>query len=212
MTCDDVRAMAVVLARDDVNGEARAAALGHLATCDTCRALVSELAFVADALLLTAAEHEPPPGFESRVLRRMQPVSVRRASRRWIAPAVAAAVVAVLVGVGVGVAVGGDGGRRDQSPPIAALLTSTHGGRVGGTVVLADAPDRMTCTFEDDAFGGSYTVDVRLRDGSTTTVGRFDAGGVPWSWTVPLHVDVRDVRSVLVRSGDGVVRLTADLD
>ena len=205
--------MAVELALDDVTGEARAAALGHLATCDACRALVSELAFVADALLLTAPEHEPPSGFESRVLGRMRPVATRPARRRWIAPAVAAAVVAVLVGIGIGVgAVVGDGHGSRPASPIAAALTSTHTGRVGGNVVLADAPDRMTCTFEDDAFGGSYSVDVRLRDGATVTVGHFEAETVPWSWTVPLHVDVRDVRAVLVRSGDGVVRLTAQLD
>jgi hypothetical protein len=211
MTCDEVREMAVELALDDVTGESRAAALGHLATCDSCRALVSELAFVADALLVTAPEHEPPSGFESRVLGRMQPATGRRSPRRWILSAVAAAVVAALLGVGIGLAAGRDDGAH-RSTPIAAVLTSTHSGGVGGTVVLADGPDRMTCTFEDDAFGGAYSVDVRLRDGTTTTVGRFQAETVPWSWTVPLPVDVREISAVLVRSGDGVVRLTAQLD
>jgi len=212
MTCDELRAIAVDLALDDVTGETRGAALGHLATCDTCRALVSELALVADAVLLAAPEHEPPTGFESRVLHRMLPSTARRSPRRSVVVGIAAAVVAVVIGAGAGAIVAGrddDGGR---AAPVAALLTSVRSGRVGGTVVLADAPDRMTCTFEDSAFGGAYTVDVRLRDGSTTTVGRFEAGGVPWSWTVPLPVDVHDVRAVVVRSGDGVVRLTAELD
>src|SRR4051812_19671421 len=203
--------MAVDLALDDVTGEARAAALGHLAMCDTCRALVAELALVADAVLLAAPEHEPPNGFESRVLGRLQPTPARRSTRRWVATGVAAAIVAVVAGLGVGALVGRDDG-HGPGAPVAALLTSASTGRVGGTVVLADAPDRMTCTFEDDAFGGAYTVDVQLRDGSTRTVGRFEAGGVPWSWTVQLPVDVHDVRSVVVRSGDGVTRLTATLD
>lgn len=211
MTCDELRAMAVDLALDDVTGESRAAALGHLATCDTCRALVAELALVADAVLLAAPEHEPPTGFESRVLHRLQPTT-RRPRRRWALPAIAAAVVAAVAALGVGAVAADRDDGNGRAAPVAALLTSVSSGRVGGTVVLADAPDRMTCTFEDDAFGGAYTVDVRLRDGSTTTVGRFETGGVPWSWTVPLHVDVRDVRAVLVRSSDGVVRLTAQLD
>jgi hypothetical protein len=212
MTCDELRAIADDLALDDVTGEARAAALGHLAACDTCRALVAELALVADAVLLAAPEHEPPTGFESRVLHRMQPTTARRSPRRWVVAAIAAAVVALAVGVGVGAVVAERDDNGGRAAPVAALLTSVSSGRVGGTVVLADAPDRMTCTFEDSAFGGTYSVDVRLRDGSTTTVGRFEADGVPWSWTVPLPVDVQDVLAVVVRSGDGVVRLTAELD
>ena len=94
MTCDELRSLAVGLALDDVTGEARAAALGHLATCDTCRALVAELALVADAVLLAAPEHEPPTGFESRVLARMQPTTARRSLRRWVLAAAAAAVAA----------------------------------------------------------------------------------------------------------------------
>ena len=212
VTCDELREVAVELALDEVTGEERATALAHLAGCDACRALVAELALVADSILLVAPEDEPPSGFESRVLRRLEPAPAPARStrgRRWAATLAAAGVLAVAaIGVGLAVARDDDG----RATPIAAVLTSARTGRAGGTVVLSDAPDRMTCTFEDDAFGGSYRVDVRLRDGTTAEVGRFDAHGVPWSWTVPLPVDVHDVRAVLVRSGDGVVRLTAELD
>jgi hypothetical protein len=70
----------------------------------------------------------------------------------------------------------------------------------------------MTCVFEDPRFEGGYSVQVVLDGGEVADVGRFDATGSPWSWTVPLDVDPADVKTVRVLSEDGVVRATAELD
>lgn len=215
MTCDELRTIAADLALDEVTGEARADALAHIATCDLCRAMVAELALVADAVLVVAPAHEPPPGFESRVLRRIgSPTSMRGRARRAL-PAIAAALVAATLGIAGGAQLA----QRDstdgaRSAPIAATFITASGDRPAGAVVLTDAPDRMTCVFSDDAFGGDYDVAVVLRDGSTTLVGTFTVTKVPWSWTwtMPSSIDVQDVREVRVSSGDGVLRLTAHLD
>lgn len=207
MTCDELVAMAPDIALDALTGAERAAALGHLAGCESCRALVADLAVVADAVLLTAPSVEPPPGFESRVLGRLTatPVSPRR---RWTWVA-AAAAVAALLGGGVGYAI------ADRPPgrslPVAAVL---HGrdGVVSGTVVLAAGPNRMTCVFEDPHFGGAYSVEVVLANGKVTSVGEFSAQGAPWSWTVDLPVDAGDVRAVHVLDDSGVLRASAELD
>lgn len=206
MRCDELLAMAPDIALDALTGAERAAALGHLAGCEPCRALVADLAVVADALLLIAPSVEPPPGFESRVLGRLiaPPVSSRR---RWTWVA-AAAAVAALLGVGVGYAI------ADRPPtrslPAAAVL---HGrdGAVSGTVVLADGPDRMTCVFEDPDFGGAYSVEVVLANGDVTNIGEFSAHGAPWSWTVDLPVGAADVRAVRVLDDRGVLRASAEL-
>jgi hypothetical protein len=95
--------------------------------------------------------------------------------------------------------------------PIAASLRSARGVSAGN-VVLADDPDRMTCVFESKAFGGGYAVEVVLADRTTVDVGSIEAGGAPWSWTVPLPVDVRDVRAVRVLDDDGVLRASARID
>jgi len=214
MTCDELRTIASDLALDEVTGEARADALAHIATCDPCRAVVAELALVADSVLLVAPAHEPPPGFESRVLRRIgAPRSLRGRARR-VLPAVAAALVAATLGVVGGAQLADRGGEGARRAPIAASFTTVSSARPAGAVVLTDAPDRMTCVFSDDAFGGDYDVAVVLRDGSTKSVGTFTATKVPWSWTwtMPSSIDVSDVREVQVRSGDGVLRLTAHVD
>src|ERR671930_539101 len=97
MGCDQVRELAPELALGIAEGEERAAALRHLGSCTGCRRLVSELSSVGDELLLLAPAKEPPPGFESGVLGRLdQPPRRRRLqllAPRWRWVAVAAAVV-----------------------------------------------------------------------------------------------------------------------
>jgi hypothetical protein len=96
MSCDELRELAPEVALGTVEGEERAEALRHLATCAECRRLVDQLSAVADELLLSAPVQEPPPGFESRVIDAIAPRPRRRAWRRLpavIGPAVATAAV-----------------------------------------------------------------------------------------------------------------------
>lgn len=204
--CEELRAVAADLALDELTGAERAAALGHVSECADCRAAVADLAAVADSLLLLAPTVEPPAGFESRVLARFQPVAAPRRRRLLPAAAVLFALAAGAAGYLAGRA--GDDGR---ALPLAAVLRSADG-RATGSVFLADGPDRMTCVFEDERFGGSYDVEVVLADGSVVDVGSFSAEGAPWSWTVPLPVDAADVRGVRVFGEGGVLRATAEVD
>jgi anti-sigma-K factor RskA len=86
MGCDRTRELAAELALGILDGEERAQALRHLAECPECRRAVEELTAVADELLMLAPEREPPAGFESRVLARLQPPpAATRATRRAVA-------------------------------------------------------------------------------------------------------------------------------
>lgn len=213
LRCTDLRSLAPDLALDELTGADRAAALEHLATCADCRSFVAELAVVADSLLLLAPESEPPPGFETAVLSRTTGGSPRRAMhRRWRAAAIAVGAAAAGVVLGIVVA---DGVSDPTAPrlPIAAVLTGADGDPAG-TVVLAADPDRMTCVFESERFGGAYAVEVDVDGGGTVDLGEFHADGAPWSWTIELPdgIAAEDVLAVRVRSGDGVVRVAAELD
>jgi putative zinc finger protein len=103
MTCEETRRIASELALGIADGEERARALDHLAGCADCRRAVAELSEVTDALLLAAPEREPPVGFESRVLARLdtRPTAAAR-PRRWrrallvLAPAAATAALATV--------------------------------------------------------------------------------------------------------------------
>jgi hypothetical protein len=104
MTCEETRELAAELALGIADGADRARALRHLADCPECRRSVEELSAVVDQLLLLAPQHEPPAGFESRVVSRIG--TPRPARRRWrlvLAPVAAAGAAAALaVGVVLG--------------------------------------------------------------------------------------------------------------
>src|SRR5215207_4803150 len=93
-SCEEVCALAPELALGIVAGDERARALEHLADCPPCRARLEELSSVADELLMLAPAQEPPAGFESRVLGRLEPPPRRR---RWrvLVPAFAAGAAAL---------------------------------------------------------------------------------------------------------------------
>jgi Putative zinc-finger len=105
MSCDELRELAPEIALGTIDGEERAEALRHLATCADCRRLVDQLSEVADELLLLAPVQEPPVGFESRVIDALglQRRPRRRARRvlRWLGPPVAAAAVSAVALVAV---------------------------------------------------------------------------------------------------------------
>jgi hypothetical protein len=104
MACEETREHAAVIALGIADGADRARALRHLAVCPECRRAVEELSAVVDQLLLLAPQHEPPAGFESRVVSAIAPP--RRARGRWrlvFAPvAAAAAAGALAVGIVLG--------------------------------------------------------------------------------------------------------------
>jgi hypothetical protein len=101
MSCEELRDLAPEVALGTVDGENRAEALRHLATCAECRRLVDQLSEVADDLLMLAPVEEPPAGFESRVIDALgfQPRPRRRLAGRLLyrlgPPVAAAAATAV---------------------------------------------------------------------------------------------------------------------
>jgi hypothetical protein len=129
MSCERTREVAAELALGTLDGEERAAALRHLAECPECRRRVEELTAVADELLMLAPEREPPAGFESRVLARLQPPPAvarprRMLLRRALAP-VAAALAAAAVATAVVLQSTGDD--RRLADHYRATLAAGHG-------------------------------------------------------------------------------------
>ena len=127
MSCEQTRRLAPELALGIADGADRAQALRHLAECAECRRLVEELSAVGDDLLLLAPEHEPPAGFESRVLARLAPAPRPRPRRRLRAVLfpVAAAAAATLATVAIVLNV--TGGDRRLAEHYRDTLAVAHG-------------------------------------------------------------------------------------
>lgn len=96
--CEAARALIPELSLGIAEGKEQADALQHLLSCADCRHFLAELSEVSDELLLLAPSHEPPAGFESRVLERLGlPPRRRWALARLAVVAVAAALLASAV-------------------------------------------------------------------------------------------------------------------
>src|SRR5262245_35591113 len=101
--CDEIRELLPELALGIADGEDRSRVLEHAATCAECRRELESLSTVADEFLELAPAHEPPAGFEVRVLGALHPRPPRRARRTFRRPfaLVSVALAASVVTAGI---------------------------------------------------------------------------------------------------------------
>jgi hypothetical protein len=187
LSCPEVRELAPELALGIVGGPERAEALQHASECGPCRVLVGDLAEAADALPLLAAEAEPPPGFEERVLATLK--APRRRNRRRIAAVVAVAAAAATIVSIVGVRIVESTQETSRSVTAAsdvrtAQMTGANGLDVGDVFVSNGRPSTVVVNVDYWVPSGSYGIEFRT--GSTDkhlgdvniTNGRGSWGGV----------------------------------
>jgi hypothetical protein len=231
MSCEHTRQLAAELALGIADGADRARALRHLADCAECRRAVEELSEVADELLMLAPEREPPMGFESRVLARLQPPpsTAPRRAPRWrralvmLAPAAAAAALAVGVMLGV---------TRDDlrlADHYRATLAEAHGsyfeaarlrapGEVPAGVVYAyrGTPSWIFVYVDTAHRRTAYSVELAMTSGKRVPLPSFRIDPATGSAGEAIPVDIHRVAAVrLVGSTRGDVldaRLPHDAD
>lgn len=210
MTCAELEALAAELALGTVAGAERAGALDHLAGCAACRALVEELAGVADRLLLLAPVTEPPPGFESKVLGRMgvsPPARELRPTRRrrLLVGVAAAALVAAMSTAGATLLAG------ESKRPVevrTALAADNEGRWRCRAVVYGEKPTWLVVSLDRmDGSSNAYSVEA-LRAGSDTPVkvGTFSLEQGHGTLARQLDLPAGDVQSVRVLDAGGRVR------
>lgn len=104
--CGDYIDLLVESATGAATGDERARLMRHLAECGDCRRSLAELSAVADEVLLVAPERQPPVGFESAVMARIEgtgaaePKRKARPARRRVSLALAGAAAALAIGLG----------------------------------------------------------------------------------------------------------------
>ncbi|MFI6654506.1 hypothetical protein ACIBL8_03175 [Streptomyces sp. NPDC050523] len=161
--------------------------LRHLTTCDTCRTAYDDLSAAVDAVLPAAPAVVAPPGFDSRVLDRLElrrPSPARRRHRTPLLVAAAAAAGLTLGTVATTLL-------HHESAPIqvapsehgAALVTGS-GARVG-TVEPSSAGNERVVVMQitSGSPGTHYTCRLRLKDGSTRDAGQWwmpSSGRATW--------------------------------
>lgn len=207
--CVEVRELAPELALGIVAGPQRADALQHASECGPCRVLVGELAEAGDALPLLAAEAEPPPGFEERVLSALK--APRRRTRRRMAAALGVAAVAAaivsIVGVRIVESTQEDTTRSaDAASQVRSVeMTGANGLHAGNMFVTDGKPGTIVVNVSYGVPAGTYGIEFRA--GSTTKrIGdmriREDGQG---SWGAVTRLPTHDGGSVVLVDDKGNV-------
>jgi hypothetical protein len=216
MSCEELKDLAPEVALGTIEGEERAEALRHLATCGECRRLVDQLTRVADELLMLAPVQEPPVGFESRVVDALgfqRPTPRRRLGRRlltWLGPpaVVAAVTAAALVGVyhddhvtaeRYRTALEQADGKYFQAEP----LRDATGAKAGVAFGYQGNPSWMLVTVEAGHRDQVASAELVTRDRRTIRLSEFELGpDGSWGGAIPVSMyDVSAIRLIGDRPG-----------
>ena len=216
MSCEEFGGVAAELALGVLTGRERARAIEHLDECETCREHVRQLSLTGEDMLGLLPSHEPPAGFESRVMGRLGPTAAVRRPRwtRRLLTLAAVALVAVACGLG-GWGIRGafsspsPGGSTAQAPlRSAALLTASH--QTAGMIFLyGGSPRWLYMAVDTGAGSGTVICQLEGRDGRIVTIGSFQLDGGYGSWGSPDPLDAGSVTGARLVSIDGTVLATA---
>lgn len=226
LTCSEARDLAPEVALGIAEARERARLLGHVAACTECQALVGRLSRLVDDLVALAPAHEPPAGFESRVLAeatftsatrtgsaaRIRPGSSLRSRVRALALGAAACVAAAAVAGGY-VHIANQPDRELAASVRAALATANgqyfvaaplqdgSGTKRGSVFAYQGNPAWLFINVQGPLEPGTYGVDLVTRNGDVRHLAQVDLHAV-LSWGGSIPVAVHDVSAVRIIRDD----------
>jgi hypothetical protein len=200
------------LALGQVPEPARARLHAHVAVCTSCRGRFDEMLGLTDMLLALAPRHEPPPGFESRVLDRLSMPEPSRSRRPAVLLSIAAAVL-ILVAAFAAVAM--DRRSRDEGISVArsGIIVGAGGARVGDIQLVRGAQPYVLIAIDHPKPGsGPVSCQLQLPDGRSVIVGSWSyddvRGGI---WAAGLDDSSLAAVAMQIVDSDGTLLATASL-
>ena len=209
--CTELDDQLEALALGQVAEPARARLHAHVSICSSCRGRFDEMLGLTDMLLALAPTHEPPPGFESRVLDRLS-IPVGRSPRSTTLLGMAAALLIIVAALG---AVAIDRRIRDEglSAARSGIIVGADGSRVGRIQLLGGEQPYVLIAIDHPRPGtGPLTCRLQLADGRSITVGSWSyddvRGGV---WAGGLDEPSLAAVAMQIVDGEGTVVASASL-
>jgi Putative zinc-finger len=200
---EEVRDLAPELALGIASGEERARALEHLASCAECRSFVQEMSDASDELLLAAPVHEPPVGFETRMIDRYR-AGFRKKPRMALLLAAAAVLLAAGAG-GTYLTLRSDVRFANHYHNVFAAAQGQYfassplysGKRpMGQAFAYEGSPSWVFVVLNGANTADGYAVKLVTRDGREIPLGSFKRTIGTTSWGRALPVDLRSVWTV----------------
>jgi hypothetical protein len=208
------------LAAGVLGGRERVALLSHVNGCLSCKDELDQLMAVADGLVHLAPEVDPPLGFESRIMERIQvpvlkPLGQDRRHRGSLA--IASAAIVAIVAFGIGWATHSTG-----KPPVGhaiigpkaynklAEASLVSGGKsIGMVTAYSDENGWLLMTVESSTWSGPVQCRVIASNGERRTVGSFHLVSGRGAWVAPLPTGIDKVRTAELVGTGGRVLATA---
>ncbi len=192
--------------------------LTHAGSCPSCQAHLDALSGVVDSLLQLTPRVEPPAGFESRVLERLQ-AGGRAPRARWRSFAVVAAcVAALLAGIGLGTTAlrGVDDSANANVGNVArsGTIAAPDGSSLGSAKLISGADPFVLITI-DNPIDSNRDVwcQLVLANGQSITVGSWGYEDVAGKvWAVGIDPALLAAVEMHIVDADGTVLATAILD
>ncbi|AOR35362.1 hypothetical protein BFF78_33660 [Streptomyces fodineus] len=239
--CDKLREIGAELALGVLPGRERAEAMAHLDRCADCREYVRQLTLVGDRLIGLLPDRAPPPGFETRVARRLAEHAsadeglvgasgrafrtlrgrARRARLRLAAVATALVVSVGFAGWAIGTAVeqvvASIAPATTSEPMLVGEMTATATGgpTVGEVYAHPGTPGWIFVSVDLAGPHASYTGKVTCllehSDGTTVRVGDFPLVGGHGGWGVTAPGDLSTLSGARLTAPDGTVLARAHL-
>jgi hypothetical protein len=220
--CEAMQDAIAELALGIASGDERVRVLEHTSRCPSCRRLLRDLSLLADELLLLAPEHEPPAGFELRVLervgrpdRRRRPAWPKLRGRRAAVLAAVAAALAAGAGAAGGVLTATQDERR-LGRQLRAVLERANGqylavsdlrdpaGRDQGLVFHYGGQTPWIFVRLDRALPpGRYVATLVTRAGTTSELGTFELRENDRGFGATARIDLRQVTHLRIREARG---------
>jgi hypothetical protein len=202
--CDEFDAHVDELALGQLNEPLRSQLLAHTLACPHCQSLLDSLGTVADRLLLAAPQVEPPAGFESRVLARVDTAAAGSTRHvrglRWVAAGAAAVVIAVS---GILVVAQLDDGPK----AVTAAIVAAAGNEVGSVQLIAEPTPYVVVVIDAPRPGpGIRACELQRPDGTWETVGWWDAADIASGvWAVGIDPALLDATAMRITADDDVL-------
>lgn len=210
--CNELEDQLEELALGQVAEPARSRLHAHMANCGSCRNHFDEMIRLTEGLLALAPHHEPPPGFESRVLDQLSIPTLRRSPKSTALLGIAAALLVMMVAVG---AVTIDRRLRTDEVSVArsGVIVSSDGSRLGDIqLVRAPRPYVLVTMDNPPANAGSVTCQLQLADGRNVIVGSWSYGDVRGGvWAAGLDDSWLAAVAMQIVDSDGSVVASASL-
>lgn len=187
--------------------------------------MLAEHSALADELLLAAPAHEPPAGFEWRVLERLKAQVPRGLFARLprgpvLRAATTAAAIAAVVGITVVTLLAAFGDDAQQPRNLhslsavkgeffdAARLEEPSGAPAGEVFGYQGSPSWLLVKVDPEYSSDSYRCELLTRSGKRIQLDEFRLDRVSGTWGQPIPVSLRDVAEVRVFDGskDGPLR------